>query len=96
MGMLSAIGWISAAGHAAFRRDRAIHARGKVLSLSLSFGEKGKRMTSLFSISGADLSFRSVRYFCTVILEVFQKEKEEKDARGLDKRACPSFLKDGR
>lgn len=96
MGMLSAIGWISAAGrNAVFRRDRAIHARGNVLSLSL--GEGGKRMTSLFSISGG----RSIISICPIPFvpsswKFFKKKRKEKDARGLDKRARPSFLKDGR
>lgn len=92
MGMLSAIGWISAAGrNAVFRRDRAIHARGNVLSLSL--GEGGKRMTSLFSISGADLSFRSVRYLLYRHLGSFSKRREKKKMRGgwINERVLPSW-----
>lgn len=77
MGMLSAIGWISAADHVVFRRE------GWPLSLSRG----GKRNEYLVFDNGADLSFRSVRYFCTVIVEVFQKErKKEKRQRGLDKQ----------
>lgn len=86
MGMLGAIGWISAADHVVFRRDRGTR-EGWPLSLYLYFGKRGKRESStLFSITELIYHFDLSD---TVIVGSFSK-KEEKRYRELDKR-CPSF-----
>ena len=54
---------------------------GWPLSLSLSLFRGEKRNEHVVLDNGADLSFRSVRYFCTVIVECFSKRKEREDKR---------------
>lgn len=82
MGMLSAIGWISAADHVVFRRDR-----GRVAPLSLSLGER-KETSTLFSIYHFDLSDT----FVPSSLDVFQKEKKRENERALH-YVLPSWMK---